>query len=106
MGFLLSAGRRDPSRGEAPTAPTPQPAPPRLTLGIPITLVHPGGLIGETLKAEGYRTALLGKSHLQNGVSRLSTRNKAEAPATFEAWPDVARNFPQIHKDVVTVRRH
>ena len=39
-------------------------------------------------RAEGYRTALLGKSHLQNGVSRLSTRNKAEAPATFEAWPD------------------
>ena len=38
-------------------------------------------------RAEGYRTALLGKSHLQNGISRLtSSAHKAE-PATFDSWP-------------------
>lgn len=37
-------------------------------------------------KAEGYRTGLLGKSHLQNGVSRLTSRDKQAEPATFDGW--------------------
>lgn len=36
---------------------------------------------------EGYRTGLFGKSHLQNGISRLTSRDKGPGPAMFDAWP-------------------
>ena len=39
------------------------------------------------LRREGYRTGLLGKSHLQNGISRLTSRGKAIEPSTFDPWP-------------------
>lgn len=39
-------------------------------------------------RAEGYRTALIGKSHLQNGISRLSTVGTATSPVAADPWPD------------------
>ena len=35
----------------------------------------------------GYRTALLGKSHLQNGLSRNATIATNRAPVTVDPWP-------------------
>ncbi|MGI9612773.1 MAG: sulfatase family protein [Acidimicrobiales bacterium] len=35
----------------------------------------------------GYRTALLGKSHLQNGVSRLTARESSESAAVADPYP-------------------
>ena len=38
-------------------------------------------------RREGYRTGLLGKSHLQNGVSRLTSREASTEPAMVDGWP-------------------
>ncbi|WP_040496094.1 sulfatase family protein [Ilumatobacter nonamiensis] len=38
-------------------------------------------------RAEGYRTALLGKSHLQNGISRLTSRGSHDEPSMVDPWP-------------------
>ena len=35
----------------------------------------------------GYRTGLLGKSHLQNGVSRITTNDSTEPPAVADPYP-------------------
>lgn len=39
-------------------------------------------------RAEGYRTGLLGKSHLQNGISRLTSQDGHLERSTANAWPD------------------
>lgn len=39
-------------------------------------------------RAEGYRTGLLGKSHLQNGISRLTSQDNDLERSTANAWPD------------------
>ncbi len=39
-------------------------------------------------RSSGYRTALLGKSHLQHGMSRNSVMQAPGEPAVFDAWPD------------------
>jgi arylsulfatase A-like enzyme len=39
-------------------------------------------------RAAGYRTGLLGKSHLQNGISRLTSRDSELERAASDPWPD------------------
>ncbi len=41
----------------------------------------------KTFRAAGYRTALVGKSHLQNGLSRNATIASRRAPVATDPWP-------------------
>ncbi|MCB1646233.1 MAG: sulfatase-like hydrolase/transferase [Pseudomonadales bacterium] len=44
--------------------------------------------VAHQMKAAGYRTALIGKSHIQHGLSRNVVHEKRQAPTMFTPYPE------------------